>query len=108
VYLFWNLATFMGALVGEALGKPETWGLDAAAAAAFVGLIWPRLRERQALIVAIIALAVATLVSPYVPAGMPVLLAGGVALVFGLTNWFGKPGEQSIAAVELPTGESKP
>lgn len=108
VYLFWNLATFIGALVGEALGKPETWGLDAAAAAAFVGLIWPRLRERQALIVAIIALAVATLVSPFVSAGIPVLLAGGVALVFGLTNWFGKPGEDAVAAVETPSGESRP
>lgn len=88
VYLFWNSATFLGALIGDAVGKPENWGLDAAAAAAFVGLVWPRLKERQALIVAIAAVIVATAVSPFVPAGIPVLIAGSVALVIGFTNWF--------------------
>ena len=88
VYLFWNSATFLGALIGDAVGKPENWGLDAAAAAAFVGLVWPRLKERQALIVAIAAVIVATAVSPFVPAGIPVLIAGSVALIIGFTNWF--------------------
>ncbi|MDE2591232.1 MAG: AzlC family ABC transporter permease [Actinomycetales bacterium] len=88
VYLFWNSATFLGALIGDAVGKPENWGLDAAAAAAFVGLVWPRLKERQALIVAIAAVIVATAVSPFVPAGIPVLIAGSVALIVGFTNWF--------------------
>ena len=108
VYLFWNLATLVGALVGQAIGKPETWGLDAAAAAAFVGLIWPRLRERQALVVALLALAVATITSPLVPAGVPVLLAGVVAVIFGFTDWFGQKGSNPVAAVEEPTGESRP
>lgn len=108
VYVFWNLATLLGALVGEALGDPQSWGLDAAAAAAFVGLIWPRLRERQALIVAIASLVIATLISPYVPSGMPVLIAGGVAVLFGLTNWFGVKDADAVAAVEQPTGESRP
>lgn len=107
VYLFWNLATFLGARLGEALGKPEQWGLDAAAAAAFVGLIWPRLRERQSLVVAIVAFAVATTVAPFVPSGIPVLLAGAVAVVFGLTNWFGSRADM-VEAVESPTGESRP
>ena len=89
VYVFWNSATFLGALIGDAVGKPENWGLDAAAAAAFVGLIWPRLKERQSLLVAIAALLVATAVSPFVPAGIPVLIAGTVALLVGFTNWFG-------------------
>ena len=89
VYVFWNSATFLGALIGDAVGKPENWGLDAAAAAAFVGLIWPRLKERQSLFVAIAALLVATAVSPFVPAGIPVLIAGTVALLAGFTNWFG-------------------
>lgn len=88
VYLFWNSATFLGALIGDAVGKPENWGLDAAAAAAFVGLVWPRLKERQALIVAISAVIVATAVSPFVPAGIPVLIAGSLALIIGFTNWF--------------------
>lgn len=107
VYVFWNLATFLGARLGEALGKPEVWGLDAAAAAAFVGLIWPRLRERQSLIVAIVAFIVATAVAPFVPSGLPVLLAGAVAIIFGFTNWFGKNADP-VAAAETPTGESRP
>jgi len=40
---FWNLLTFAGAILGEQLGDTSRWGLDAAAAAAFVGLVWPRL-----------------------------------------------------------------
>lgn len=107
VYVFWNLATFFGALLGEALGKPEDWGLDAAAAAAFVGLIWPRLRERQSLVVAIAAIIMATAVSPFVPSGVPVLMAGAVAILFGFTNWFGKTADP-VAAAETPTGESRP
>lgn len=44
VFVFWNLATLLGAFLGDAIGDPATWGLDAAAAAAFLGLIWPRLK----------------------------------------------------------------
>ncbi|HET6627071.1 MAG TPA: AzlC family ABC transporter permease, partial [Nocardioidaceae bacterium] len=30
VFVLWNLATFLGAVAGEALGDPRTYGLDAA------------------------------------------------------------------------------
>ena len=33
VFFFWNLMTLVGALLGNALGDPSRWGLDAAAAA---------------------------------------------------------------------------
>ena len=89
VFLFWNLMTLVGALLGNALGDPKAWGLDAAAAAAFLGLIWPRLRERQSLAVAALAMVVAILTTPSLPAGAPVLLAGVVAVVFGVFNWLG-------------------
>lgn len=48
VFAFWNLMTLVGALVGNALGNPTTYGLDAAAAGAFCALLWPRLRSRDA------------------------------------------------------------
>jgi hypothetical protein len=35
VYVFWNLMTVVGALLGAQIGNPSDWGLDAAAAAAF-------------------------------------------------------------------------
>jgi predicted branched-subunit amino acid permease len=90
VFVFWNLMTLLGAILGNTLGDPKSWGLDAAAAAAFLGLIWPRLRERQALAVAALALVVATLTTPSLSAGLPVLLAGLVAVVVGAFNWFAK------------------
>lgn len=89
VFVFWNLMTFLGALLGDALGDPGIWGLDAAAAAAFLGLIWPRLVERQALAVAAAALMIAVITTPSLPAGVPVLLAGVAAVVVGSFNWFG-------------------
>ncbi len=53
IWLGWNATTLAGALLGDVLGDPRAWGLDAAAAAAFLALLWPRLRGRQPLAVAI-------------------------------------------------------
>lgn len=89
VYLFWNSATALGAVLGQAMGDPKTWGMDAAAAAAFVGLIWPRLKERQSLVVALIAVGLAVVSAPFVPAGIPVLIAGAGAVIVGIFDWFG-------------------
>lgn len=89
VFVFWNLMTFVGAVLGDALGDPRAWGLDAAAAAAFLGLLWPRLKEKQALAVAVAALFIATVTTPYLPAGVPVLLAGLAAAVVGIWNLLG-------------------
>ena len=89
VFVFWNLMTLLGAVLGDALGDPRAWGLDAAAAAAFLGLLWPRLKEKQALAVAVAALFIATLTTPYLPAGVPVLLAGLSAVVVGVWNLLG-------------------
>ena len=77
VFVFWNLATFLGAIGGDLLGSAETWGLDAAAAAAFLGLVWPRLKDNKLL--ALSAAVVAVVGSLYLPAGVPVLLTGFVA-----------------------------
>lgn len=78
VFLFWNLATLLGALAGDLMGDPTVWGLDAAAAGAFLGLLWPRLKER--LMLAMVAFAVALVLSPLLPAGIGVLSAAVVAL----------------------------
>lgn len=89
IFVGWNLSTLVGALVGNLLGDTSMWGLDAAAAAAFIGLIWPRLRSRQAIAVGAASLVVATVLLPFVPPGIPVLAATIVAIVVGLTNWLG-------------------
>lgn len=83
VFVLWNLFTVVGAVVGDALGDPTRWGLDAAAAAAFLGLLWPRLAHRSARVVAAGAAVVALALTPVTPAGVPVLAAAVVAVVLG-------------------------
>lgn len=83
VFVLWNLLTLVGAVVGDALGDPRRWGLDAAAAAAFLGLLWPRLTAREARATAAGAAVVAVATTPVLPAGVPVLLAAAVAIVVG-------------------------
>lgn len=89
IYVGWNLTTLIGALIGDLLGDVSQYGLDAAAAAAFLGLLWPRLKQLQPVVVAIGAAVVAAVLTPALPAGVPVLAAALVAVIVGLTNWFG-------------------
>ena len=89
IYIGWNLTTLVGALIGDLLGDVSQYGLDAAAAAAFLGLLWPRLKQLQPVVVAIGAAVVAAALIPVVPAGIPVLAAAVVAVVVGLANWWG-------------------
>lgn len=84
VFVLWNVATVAGALAGTAIGDPRTFGLDAAVGAAFLALLWPRLGDRGNQVVAVCAGAVALGLVPFTAAGVPVLAAGGVALLAGV------------------------
>lgn len=84
VYVFWNLFTLVGAFAGQHIADPGAWGLDAAAAAAFLALLWPRLRRREAVAIAVAAAFVALLTTPVLPAGLPVLAAALVAVAAGM------------------------
>jgi len=86
IYVGWNAMTFVGALLGDALGDVSAFGLDAAAAAAFVGLLWPRLISREPVVVAVVAAVVTAVAIPFAPTGVPVLLAALVAFVFAVVR----------------------
>ena len=86
VFIFWNVFTFVGAVVGSQIGNPTDWGLDAAAAAAFLGLIWPRLNQSKLLVLAVASAFVATSLSVVLPAGIPVLLTAVLAVGFWLVG----------------------
>lgn len=90
IYVGWNVTTLLGALLGDLVGDVRMFGLDAAAAAAFLGLLWPRLTARQPVVVAIAAAVVAAVLVPWLPPGLPVLAAALVAIVVGVTNLFGR------------------
>jgi predicted branched-subunit amino acid permease len=84
VYVLWNAGTLAGALGAQLLPDPRALGLDAAAPAAFLALLAPRLRGREPWLVAGLAAVVALALVPFVPAGVPVLVAGVVAVVVGV------------------------
>jgi predicted branched-subunit amino acid permease len=86
VFVFWNLLTACGALLGSMIGDPADWGLEAAAAAAFLGLIWPSLAKSRLLVLAVVSAFTATLLSAFVPAGIPILLTAFVAVAFWLVE----------------------
>lgn len=100
VFIGWNLTTLLGALLGDVLGDPKAWGLDAAAAAAFLALLWPRLRQRQAIAVGVAAAVIAAALTPFIMPGLPVLVAAVVAIVVGWFNWLGRD-ERPDAAAEV-------
>lgn len=79
VFVLWNLFTLLGAVLGDALGDPKAWGLDGAAVAAFLGLLWPRLKGRDPIAVAVVAAFVTLLTAPLVPAGIAIIIAAVVA-----------------------------
>lgn len=101
VFVFWNLSTLLGAGLGNALGDPRTWGLDAAAAAAFVALIWPRLQDHTGRVTAALAAAIALITFIPTPAGVPVLLAAIAAVVVGLLG----TSPSSAHDIEQPEGD---
>jgi len=83
VYVLWNFFTLLGALGAQAMGNPSSWGLDAAVPAAFLGLVWPRLLGRFERTLAITALVLAILLTPYMPAGLPIIFTALLAVIFG-------------------------
>jgi 4-azaleucine resistance transporter AzlC len=86
VFVLWNAATALGAFAGEAVGDPRTFGLDAAVGAAFLALLWPRLQERRNILVGVLGAAVALSMVPVTAPGVPVLAAGGVAVLVGVLS----------------------
>jgi predicted branched-subunit amino acid permease len=83
VFVFWNLFTLLGALGAKALGNPASWGLDAAVPAVFLGLVWPRLENTFLRFVAATSMMFAIVITPWLPAGLPIIATALVAIVLG-------------------------
>jgi predicted branched-subunit amino acid permease len=87
LYFTWNLATLAGALGAGHIGSPQAFGLDVVGPAAFLALIYPRLRAgRTERAVALAAVAIALTLAPVLPAGVPVILASIAALCGALAS----------------------
>ncbi|HYP44529.1 MAG TPA: AzlC family ABC transporter permease [Propionibacteriaceae bacterium] len=82
LFVLWQLGSLAGALLGAAVDT-RALGLDAAAPAVYLALLWPGLRTAAARWVAVAGAAVALALIGWAPSGVPVIAAAGVALVAG-------------------------
>jgi predicted branched-subunit amino acid permease len=83
LYALWTLGTLAGALIGRGIDT-SALGLDAAAPAIFLALLWPQLSGDRGPIVALGAVIVTLSLITVVPAGIPIIAAAAVAIVAGL------------------------
>jgi predicted branched-subunit amino acid permease len=90
VYVCWNVATLIGAVIGDLLGDPKVYGLDAVAAAAFLALLWPQLSSTDARLTALFAGVIALLLAPSVAPGLPVLTAALAAVIVSVVRGRGR------------------
>ncbi len=80
-YVAWVSGTVFGALFGDAIGDPETLGLDAIYPAFFVALLIAEVRGGRALGAAALGAVLALALLPFAPPGVPVLVASLAALI---------------------------
>lgn len=92
VYIFWNLGTLLGALLGSSIDT-EQFGLDAAFPAAYVAMLWPLLRHRRNAVSSVIGAVVCLVLIPFTPVGVPILCA-----TVGIAVGIPRPDETETAA----------
>lgn len=81
-FVVWNLGTVVGAAAGQVIGDPDALGLDAAFPAALLALVLPSLKNPRTRNAALLGAAIALATTPFLPAGVPVLLAlAGLAVL---------------------------
>jgi 4-azaleucine resistance transporter AzlC len=83
LYAAWVTGTVLGVAFGDVIGDPSTWGLDAAFPALFLALLVPQLRDRRAVGAAVLGAAIALALTPFTPAGVPII-AASLACLLGL------------------------
>jgi 4-azaleucine resistance transporter AzlC len=79
-YAGWVLGTVVGVLIGSRLGDPNALGLDALFPAFFIVLLFEEARGRRRLAAAAGGAGIALVLTPVVPAGLPILAAAAAAV----------------------------
>jgi len=79
-YAGWVLGTIVGVLIGSHLGDPNALGLDALFPAFFIALLFEEARGRRRLVAAGGGAGIALVLTPVVPAGLPILAAAAAAV----------------------------
>jgi 4-azaleucine resistance transporter AzlC len=80
IYVFWNIGTLIGAVLGSAI-DPVTFGLDAAFPAAYLAMVWPQLRTARGRTAAMLGAVICLGLIPVLPIGVPILCAATAVLI---------------------------
>ena len=75
IFVCWNVGVLVGGFAGSVITDTDVFGLDAAFPAVLLALVLPALRDRPTRTAAFVGVAVALVATPFLPAGLPVLLA---------------------------------
>ena len=81
LFVCWNVGVLIGAYAGTAISDTDAFGLDAAFPAVLLALVLPALKDRAARLPVLVGVVVALVATPFLPAGLPVLLALAGVLV---------------------------
>lgn len=103
---FWVATTLVGAAATDRVHDIDALGLDVVGPAVFLGLLWPRLRAGgpSAWLVSGLGAGAALAATPFLPPGVPVLLAACTACV----ALIGPAGSDSPAPAEPELGDAAP
>ncbi|MFI6867564.1 AzlC family ABC transporter permease [Nocardia sp. NPDC050406] len=96
----WPLGAAIGAILGSVVPDPNAFGLDAVFPAVLITLVLPSLRDPLTRTAALVGAAVAAVTTPFLGAGLPVLLA--LAAVLLVARRAGT--EEATAAAPKPFG----
>lgn len=77
----WWLGTVAGVVLGNVIGDPRSWGLDAVFPASLLAIVWRSLGRLDGLVAGLGGAVVCLALLPFVPAGLPALAAALMAVV---------------------------
>ena len=75
LFVCWNLGVMIGAFGGTVVNDTNAFGMDAAFPAVLLALVLPSLRDAATRRASLVGVVIALATAPFLPAGLPVLLA---------------------------------
>lgn len=81
LWFAWVGGTAVGALLGGVVSDPSAFGLDGAFAALFLALLVAQLGDRRTVVAAAGGAAIAAVLTPFTPPGVPIIAATAAVLV---------------------------